>query len=244
MLAAIVCGILTGARGYKAIAQWARAQHATIGPWLGFQRRPPCANCFRNLLLALDPEVLEAVLCEWMQAVLGKPLPKTLPSVSLDGKTLCNTLSAHERNVHLLSFFDQSVGGVLGQQAVDPTTNEAKAALGFLKAVVLEGQLIGPIPVAAALLPDPFQLTLSSCFQVGAGATAALDPFHTSFWPAAALTPAPVLKNTCKSSRFGLPGSTDAGPHGPLCDAVRVPGVTRRGVVVLLPVGAKKDGRV
>lgn len=142
MLAAIVCGILTGARGYKAIAQWARAQHATIGPWLGFQRRPPCANCFRNLLLTLDPEVLEAVLREWMQAVLGKPLPKTLPGVSLDGKTLCNTLSAHERNVQLLSFFDQAVGGVLGQQAVDPTTNEAKAALGFLKAVVLEGRLI------------------------------------------------------------------------------------------------------
>ena len=142
MLAAIVCGILSGARGYKAIAQWARAQHATIGPWLGFQRRPPCANCFRNLLLALDPEVLEAVLCAWMQAVLGKPLPNTLPGVSLDGKTLCNTLSAHERNVHLLSFFDQTIGGVLGQQAVDPTTNEAKAALDFLKAVVLEGRLI------------------------------------------------------------------------------------------------------
>jgi hypothetical protein len=142
MLAAIVCGILTGARGYKAIAQWARAQLATIGPWLGFQRRPPCANCFRNLLLALDPAVLEAVLRVWMQAVLGEPLPETLPGVSLDGKTLCNTLSAHERNVHLLSLFDQAVGGVLGQHAVDPTTNEAKAALDFLKAVVLEGRLV------------------------------------------------------------------------------------------------------
>lgn len=142
MLAAIACGILTGARGYRAIAQWARAQHATIGPWLGFQRRPPCANCFRNLLLALDPEVLEVVLRQWMQAVLGQPLPETLPGVSLDGKTLCNTLTAHERNVHWLSLFDQSVGGVLGQHAVDPTTNEAKAALDFLKAVVLEGRLI------------------------------------------------------------------------------------------------------
>lgn len=142
MLAAIACGILSGARGYRAIAQWARAQHATIGPWLGFQRRPPCANCFRNLLLALDPEVLEVVLRQWMQAVLGQPLPETLPGVSLDGKTLCNTLTAHERNVHWLSLFDQSVGGVLGQHAVDPTTNEAKAALDFLKAVVLEGRLI------------------------------------------------------------------------------------------------------
>lgn len=142
MLAAIVCGILTGARGYRAIAQWARAQHATIGPWLGFQRRPPCPNSFRNLLLALDPQVLEAVLRQWMQAVLGQPVPATLSGVSLDGKTLCNTLAAHERNVHLLSLFDQAVGGVLGQQAVDPATNEAKAALDFLKAVVLEGRLL------------------------------------------------------------------------------------------------------
>jgi DDE family transposase len=142
MLAAIVCGILTGARGYKAIAQWARAQHATIGPWLGFQRRPPCANSFRNLLLALEPEVLEAALRQWIEAVLGEPLPKSLPGISLDGKTLCNTLSAHERNVHLLSLFEQAIGGVLGQQAVDPTTNEAKAALKILKTIVLEGRLI------------------------------------------------------------------------------------------------------
>jgi hypothetical protein len=142
MLAAIVCGILTGARGYKAIAQWARAQHATIGPWLGFQRRPPCANCFRNLLLALDPQVLEAVLRQWMEGVLEKPLPDALPGVALDGKTLCGTLAAQERNVQLLSFFEQAVGGVLGQQAVDPTTNEAKAALDFVKAVVLEGRLV------------------------------------------------------------------------------------------------------
>lgn len=142
MLAAIVCGILTGARGYRAIAQWARAQHATIGPWLGFQRRPPCANSFRNLLLALEPAVLEEALRQWMQAVLDQPLPEDLQGVSLDGKALCNTLAAHERNVHLLGLLDQATGGVLGQQAVDPTTNEAKAALEFLKAIVLEGRLI------------------------------------------------------------------------------------------------------
>src|SRR3990167_7506904 len=142
MLAAIVCGILTGARGYKAIAQWARAQHATLGHGLGFHRKPPCANSFRNLLLALPPEALEEALRQWMQAVLGQPLPEALPGVSLDGKTLCNTLAAHERNVHLLGLLDQATGGVLGQQAVDPSTNEAKEALKFLKAIVLEGPLL------------------------------------------------------------------------------------------------------
>ena len=46
MLAVIVCGLLTGARGYKAIAQSTRVQGASVWHWLGFQRRPPCANSF------------------------------------------------------------------------------------------------------------------------------------------------------------------------------------------------------
>lgn len=142
MLAAIVCGLLTGARGYKAIAQWTRAQSSTVWQWLGFERRPPCANSFRNLLLALPPETLESVLQQWMATVLGQPLPDETRGTSLDGKTLCNTLTAHERNVHLISLLDQTLGGVLSQQAVDPSTNEAKAALELLRTILLEGRLI------------------------------------------------------------------------------------------------------
>ncbi len=44
--------------------------------------------------------------------------------------------------MHLLSLLDQALGGVLSQQAVDPSTNEAKAALDLLKTVVLKGRLI------------------------------------------------------------------------------------------------------
>lgn len=142
MLAAIVCGLLTGARGYKAIAQWTRVPGASVWHWLGFQRRPPCANSFRNLLLALSPEALEDVLRQWTTSIVEQPLPDDARGTALDGKTLCNTLAAHERNVHLLSLLDQKLGSVLSQQAVDPTTNEAKAALGLLKTIVLEGRLI------------------------------------------------------------------------------------------------------
>lgn len=142
MLAAIVCGLLTGARGYKAIAQWTRTQDRYVWHWLGFHRKPPCANSFRNLLLALRPEALEGVLRQWMNTILDQPLPHEARGTSLDGKTLCNTLAAQERNVHLLSLLDQSLGGVLSQQAVDPTTNEAKAALELLKTVVLQGRLV------------------------------------------------------------------------------------------------------
>jgi DDE_Tnp_1-associated/Transposase DDE domain len=142
MLAAIVCGLLTGARGYKAIAEWTRDQSSTVWHWLGFTRKPPCANSFRNLLLVLPPETLEGILRQWMAAILEQPLPDERRGTSLDGKTLCNTLAAQERNVHLLSLLDQALGGVLSQQAVDPTTNEAKAALELLKTIVLKGRLV------------------------------------------------------------------------------------------------------
>ena len=60
----------------------------------------------------------------------------------MDGKTLCNTLAAHERNVHLLSLLDQATGGVLRQQAVPPTTNEAKTAVDLLRIILLKGRLV------------------------------------------------------------------------------------------------------
>jgi hypothetical protein len=92
--------------------------------------------------MALPPETLEGVLRVWVGSLVKEPLPDELRGTSLDGKTLCNTLAAHERNVHLLSLLDQSLGGVLSQQAVNPTTNEAKASLELLKTITLQGRLI------------------------------------------------------------------------------------------------------
>jgi hypothetical protein len=142
MLTAIVCAILTGARGYRTIAHWVRGQDATVWLWLGFHRKPPCANSFRNLLLALEPEVLETILRQWMAGVIQLPAPDAIQSVAMDGKTLCNTLAAHERNVQLLALLDQATGGVLSQQAVPPTTNEAKTAIDILKTIILKGRLV------------------------------------------------------------------------------------------------------
>jgi hypothetical protein len=142
MLTTIVCAILTGSRGYRAIAQWVRSQNASVWQGLGFHRKPPCANSFRNLLLALEPEVLEEALRQWMAGAVQLPTSDAISSVAMDGKTLCNTLAAHERNVHLLSLLDQATGGVLSQQAVPPTTNEAKTAVDILKTIVLKGRLI------------------------------------------------------------------------------------------------------
>jgi hypothetical protein len=77
-----------------------------------------------------------------MAGVIQLPASNAIQPVAMDGKTLCNTLAAHERNVQLLSLLDQATGGVLSQQAVPTTTNEAKTAVDILKTIVLKGRLV------------------------------------------------------------------------------------------------------
>jgi hypothetical protein len=139
MLAAVVCAMLCGARGYSAIVQWL---HALPVPWwhrLGFTRRPPKDHAFRDLLAAISPEAFEAAVRAWVSAALGATIPEEqLRAIAVDGKTLRGTLTPHQRAVHLLSLFDQHLGCVLSQQRVDEKTNEHKAALELLKTIVLK----------------------------------------------------------------------------------------------------------
>ena len=143
MLAAVICATLCGARGFKPIAQWLRSQEPKTWHWLGFKRRPPCANCFADLLKAICPEEFEQAIREWTSQLSGMEIDEeSLRAVSIDGKTLCGTLRQHQRAIHLLSAFDHQTGYVLSQMQVDPETNEHKAALELLKTLVLEGRVI------------------------------------------------------------------------------------------------------
>lgn len=143
MLATVVCGLLTGARGFEAIAAWIHAQPCEVWWRLGYFRKPPCANALRKLLAAISPEVLEAAVRRWIGGVLGEvPMGDTLQAVALDGKSLCNTLSTHGRTVHLLAVFDQQTGCVLTQQVVDDKTNEIPVARELLPTINLRGRVV------------------------------------------------------------------------------------------------------
>ena len=143
MPAGVVCATLCGARGFQPIAQWLRAQVPTTWHWLGFRRRPPCANCFADLFKAINPEEFERAVREWTDQLDGVSVDdESLHAVSIDGKTLCGTLQAHQRTIHLLSAFDHQTGCVLSQTQVNPETNEAKTALVLLKTLVLKGRVV------------------------------------------------------------------------------------------------------
>jgi hypothetical protein len=143
MLTAVVCGLLCGNRGYTQLVEWLHDLPVAVWHWMGYTRRPPKLDCFRDLLMKLDPAALEAALAAWIQEALGFELnSEQLQAVSIDGKTLCGTLRPFARAVHLLAAVDHQTGCVLSQSRVDETTNESVTALELLRTLVLEGRVI------------------------------------------------------------------------------------------------------
>ena len=143
MLTAVTCGLLCGVRGYEALVDWLHDLPVDAWHWMGYTRKPPKKDCFRDLLMKLDPQALEAALRQWITEHLKlSDSHETLPAVSLDGKTLCATLRDFAPAVHLLSAVDHQTGCVLSQSRVDQKTNEHKAALPLLKELVVQGRVI------------------------------------------------------------------------------------------------------
>jgi len=143
MLATVVCAVLTGARGYAAIADWVHSLTPEAFHLLGFTRRPPKAGAFRKLLNRLSVGALEEAIRRWVALQLGVPADDAeLQPVAMDGKSLRGTVQALQRMVHLLSLFDHKSGGTLSQLRVDAKTNEAKASLDLLKSVLLKGRVV------------------------------------------------------------------------------------------------------
>jgi DDE_Tnp_1-associated/Transposase DDE domain len=143
LLTAVVCGILCGARGYSQLAEWLHEQTVDVWHWMGFRRRPPKLDCFRDLLIKLDPAALQQALQAWITTELGlSSADECFSAISIDGKTLCATLRAFSKAVHLLAAVDHRTGCVLSQSRVDEKTNEHKGALELLKTLVLEGRVV------------------------------------------------------------------------------------------------------
>jgi hypothetical protein len=143
MLAAVVCGLLCGVRGYTDLVEWLHDLPVDFWHFLGFTRRPPKKDGFRDLLMKLDPDAFEQALRRWITDELRLTEPtEPLDAVSLDGKSLCATLRAFSRAVHLVSAVDHETGSVLGQLRVDEKTNEHKAALELLTTLVVKGRVV------------------------------------------------------------------------------------------------------
>ena len=112
LLAAVVCATLCGFRGNRPVVQWLDLHGVGMWHLLGFRRKPPVRQTSANVLAEIDPDVLEAVLLEFVaqlqlpdeikvgtssaKASTTPPLANVAPAETLDveiwdGKTLRGT---------------------------------------------------------------------------------------------------------------------------------------------------------
>jgi hypothetical protein len=139
VVAISVCAALSGARGFKAVAEWAKDLSRDTLRRLGSQRgHPPSEPTIRRVLQKLDADRLDVEIGRWLLAqgrVAGQGL-------SVDGKTLRGAHDLGETTPHLLSAILHQEGIVVAQRAVGEKTNEIPELPHLLAPLAIEGAVV------------------------------------------------------------------------------------------------------
>jgi hypothetical protein len=139
VVAISICAALSGARSFKAIAEWAKDLSRDTLRRLGSQRwRPPSEPTIRRVLQKLDADRLDVEIGRWLLPhcqVAGQGL-------SVDGKTLRRAHDAGETAPHLLSAILHQEGIVLAQRAVGEKTNEIPELPHLLAPLSIAGAVV------------------------------------------------------------------------------------------------------
>ncbi len=146
LLTLATCAVLTGARSYVAIGEWAAGCDDATREALGIVRVPQ-ESTFRRVLACLDTDALDAALGRWVAA----PPTGQCRQIAVDGKTLRGSRSGDTAGHYLLAALDHASGGVLSQVDVNTRTNEILRLPDLLDTV----ELSGPSPCTPSARPRP-----------------------------------------------------------------------------------------
>lgn len=139
VVAISVCAALGGARGFRAIAEWAKDLTRDTLRRLGSKRwTAPSEPTIRRVLQKLDADRLDAEIGRWLLQhgqVAGAGL-------SVDGKTLRGAHDAGQAPPHLLSAVLHQEGLVVAQRAVGEKTNEIPELRRLLAPLPIQGAVV------------------------------------------------------------------------------------------------------
>ncbi len=144
VLTIAIGAILSGAKGYSAIAEWAKrlTQNQLKRVSARYDRKnkkfkPPSEPTIRRILQSSDVEIVEKTLGEWLMEITDKN-----DNISVDGKTVRGARREDRTQVHLLSAFLHNQGVTVAQLEVDKKTNEIPEIKSLLKPLDLEGRVV------------------------------------------------------------------------------------------------------
>jgi len=140
-LAMAVTGVLAGARGYSAIAQWIDDLPGEVRERLGGSRyRRPSLSSIRRLLIAIDVAELNRLVGEW--TLRHRDLDLRGEGIAIDGKTLRGSRDGGSPPVHLVSAVLHADGEVVAQTQVPDKSNEITSVEPVLSGLNIEGATV------------------------------------------------------------------------------------------------------
>ena len=121
-----VCGAICGANAFTEIAVIANEKKEWFQTFLTLPAGIPSHDTFNRVLARINPRAFQRCFAAWVQASFPQLDPQ---QIALDGKELHHSMDPAEdyANLRMISAWAVEHGIVLGQVAVDDTSNEITA---------------------------------------------------------------------------------------------------------------------
>ena len=139
-----LCGMLSGAEDFVAIAEYGRIKHEWFASLLGLPSGIPSHDTFQRVFARLDPDQLRQCLLTWSDSLRKLSASNSEEVIALDGKTLRRSFDAVSGTgaIHIVSAWSSVLRLSLGQVKVDHKSNEITAVPLLLKLLDISGCLV------------------------------------------------------------------------------------------------------
>ena len=146
ILAVAICAILSGAKTFAAIGEWAgRASQSMLQRfgcrWNRIKKiyDAPSEPTIRRLLQQIDAAAVDKELGNWLLRHLDNTVQQ---AIAIDGKTLRGSKAKSGKQTHLMSAFLHHQGVVIAQTQVDDKSNEITAVRPLLEDIDIGGMVV------------------------------------------------------------------------------------------------------
>jgi hypothetical protein len=143
VLAVAICALLSGAKSFVAIGEWAASLEISLLKRLGCRYNlrlgryvPPSEKTLRNTLKRIDADEADNIIGQWLFAQTKGNV------IAVDGKTARGSAVGDGKPVHLVAAFLHHEGIVINQRETDKKSNEITAFIPLLEPLDIEGKII------------------------------------------------------------------------------------------------------
>lgn len=136
-----ICAIISGAEGWKDIAEFGRNKLNWLRKFLKFRNGIPSEDCIAWVMAKLSPKAFQKCFVDWAQSIAELTDGEV---VNIDGKTLRRSYDRRNNRsaIHMVSAWASTNLISLGQVATEEKSNEITAIPKLLEMLDIKGAIV------------------------------------------------------------------------------------------------------